>query len=135
VKLGSMRHRILLQRRVDHVNADGETMIAYADVATVWGEVSPLSGREYITAKQVAAEVTTRIRIRHRHGIDATWRAIVQTQFSSPAAFDVYDVVAPLADPVVNTRWLTLLCVRRDAEGYRSQAQAGGTSNSHGDGE
>jgi len=43
-------------------------------VCTVWAAIEPLRGREYFAAMAEHADVTTRIRIRYRDGIDRTMR-------------------------------------------------------------
>lgn len=42
------------------------------EVCKVWAAIEPLRGREFFAAQAVNAEVTTRIRIRYREGIDRT---------------------------------------------------------------
>lgn len=121
MKVGKLRHRIVLQQRADAENAQGEVVPTWTDLAEVWGSIEPVSGREYFAAQQVNAEITARIVIRHRPGVNAAGRVLHQTnQSDSPAEYDVYDVVTALEDPVIGKRWITLLCVRRMAEGFRS---------------
>lgn len=121
MKVGKLRHRVILQRRADVENADGEVVPTWTDLAEVWGSLEPVSGREYFAAQQVNAEVTTRILVRWITGVEAAGRVLHQTnQSNSPAEYDVYDIVSALEDPVIGKRWITLLCVRRVAEGFRS---------------
>lgn len=42
------------------------------EIGTLWAAVEPLRGREYFSAMTEHADVTTRIRIRYREGIDRT---------------------------------------------------------------
>ena len=42
------------------------------EVCKVWAAIEPLRGREYFAAMQENVDVTTRIRIRYREGIDRT---------------------------------------------------------------
>lgn len=55
----------------------GGVVEAWAAVATVWAEVAQLSGRELELARQVAAEVTTRVTLRSRSGVSADSRFLV----------------------------------------------------------
>lgn len=50
----------------------GEPIDGYIPVCTVWGAIEPLRGREFFAAQAEHSEVTTRIRIRYRKGIDRT---------------------------------------------------------------
>lgn len=121
MKVGKLRHRIILQQRADAENANGEVIPTWTDLAEVWGSIEPVSGREYFAAQQVNAEITARIVIRYMAGVNAAGRLLHQiNQSDSPAEYDVYDIVSALEDPVVLKRWITLLCVRRGAQGFRS---------------
>lgn len=122
MKVGRLRHRLQLQKQVDFEDSSGEMVRGYEDLADgeVWGSIEPLSGREYVAAQQIQADITTRIVIRWRRGIEATNRILHTLDYNSPPGLEVYDVVAPLADPIVNRRWITLLCIHRIAEGFRS---------------
>lgn len=121
MKVGKLRHRIVIQRRADVENIQGEVIPTWVDLAEVWGSIEPVSGREYFAAQQVSAEITARIMVRYLPGVNAAGRVLHQTnQSNSPAEYDIYDVVSALEDPVIGKRWITLLCVRRMAEGFRS---------------
>lgn len=50
----------------------GQPIEGYIPVSTIWGSIEPLRGREFFAAKAENAEVTTRIRIRYREGINRT---------------------------------------------------------------
>ena len=76
MKAGSLRHRVTIQRLTITQGPSGDLVETWADVATLWGAVEPLSGREYWQAQQVAAETSIRVRIRYRAGLDTTMRVI-----------------------------------------------------------
>jgi len=65
---GDLNKRVTIQRLAES-HADGEVTYSPVDLATVWAEVKPLTGREYYQAAQVHAEITHRVRIRWRSGI------------------------------------------------------------------
>jgi SPP1 family predicted phage head-tail adaptor len=44
------------------------------ELATVWAQVSPISGREFLAMDKKNADVTTRIRIRFIAGIKSSFR-------------------------------------------------------------
>jgi SPP1 family predicted phage head-tail adaptor len=70
MRAGLLRHRVEILSKVVARNEFNEEVIAWTNVvARVWAAVEPLSGREFIEGRQVEADVSTRIRIRHRPGI------------------------------------------------------------------
>lgn len=76
--IGKLRHRVkVYDKGTITRNGTGEEIPAYdALVATVWAAVEPLSGREFIEATQVQADVTFRIRVRHRSDIRPEMRVV-----------------------------------------------------------
>lgn len=70
MRIGAARKRITIQQATDTQNAYGEPVSAWADLTTVWAQVLPLTFRESILAKQVAAKADTRFLIRYRIGIN-----------------------------------------------------------------
>lgn len=69
MRAGPLRHRVTIQNKSVVQNTYGEEVITWTDFAAVWAAVEPLRGREFLEGKQITAEVSTRIRIRHRDGI------------------------------------------------------------------
>lgn len=74
---GKLRHRLLIQRP-DTVQdpTTGEMVVTWADVASVWGSLEPLSAREFIASSAEQSEVRAKAVIRHRDDVDATMRVI-----------------------------------------------------------
>lgn len=79
--IGKLRHRLkIYDKGTVTRNGTGEEIAAYdALVATVWGAVEPLSGREFLEATQLQADVTFRIRIRYRNDIRPEMRVVEGT--------------------------------------------------------
>lgn len=79
--IGKLSHRLKIYNKGTITrNRTGEEIAAYdALVATVWGAVEPLSGREFMEATQVQADVTIRIRIRYHRDIQPEMRVIEGT--------------------------------------------------------
>lgn len=71
---GPLRQRITLQQVTSTPNSYGEMIESWSDVATVWGAVEPLRGREFFDAEQVQSEISCRVRIRYRSGVGPTMR-------------------------------------------------------------
>lgn len=72
---GQLRHRVTLQTRTDAQDDFGEAVPTWGDLATVWGLVEPLTGREREQAEGLESTVDHRITIRHRADLDARARA------------------------------------------------------------
>ena len=76
MKAGDLRHRITIQQLAEGENDMGDIVQVWTDFATVWASVEPLTGREYLSAQQVSAETSGRIRMRYRAGVMATMRVL-----------------------------------------------------------
>ncbi len=97
-----LRHRVAIEQKTPTRDTFGGEVEAWNPVATVWASVEPLQGREYLEARQLEAEVTTRIRIRYRDGIVPQMRVVWGSH--------TYDVQAVI-EPDSGRRELQLMCV------------------------
>lgn len=101
MRSGKLRHRVALQQLLQTQDpVTGELSDDWVTVATVWAAVEPLSAREFIAAQAGQSEITARVTIRHRPGIDGTMRLVHRGQ--------VYNIHAPLPDPKSALHYLTL---------------------------
>lgn len=66
MRAGKLRHRLLFQEATETKRSSGQATKAWADVGRRWGAVEPLTGKELLTAEQVAARVSHKITIRNR---------------------------------------------------------------------
>lgn len=122
MRAGQLRHRITLQRPVATQDEWGDPSPSWEDVATVAASIESISGREFFSAQQVQADVTTRITIRWRNGIEPAMRithATAAQQAMSPPEFTIYDIEAILPDPT-GRRSIVFMCRNRNSEGFRS---------------
>lgn len=113
---GKLRHRVRLER-LDYLldsngnavqdPATGETPREWQEVATVWAEIAPISGREFIMSQAIQSQVTARLTIRYRDDVDASMRA-VHVRKGRPDV--VYNIKATLADVESGLEYLTLPC-------------------------
>lgn len=74
-----LKHRITVYRPPDpekDVDEAGQPNGNWIPVDTLWAEITPLSGRQLESAKQLHAEITTRIAVRFRKDIDHTMKAV-----------------------------------------------------------
>lgn len=101
MNIGKLRHRVTLQQQINDQNDYGASVTQWQDVATVWAEIKPISGREYFSAQQVQSEVSTLIWIRYRTGIEPTMRVIHKGKH--------YEIVSALNYQGVN-KSLQLMC-------------------------
>ena len=101
MRAGKLRHRITIQRPARKQDPNtGEMREGWEDVAPVWASREPISVREFIAAKAGQAEISARIMIRYRAGIDATMRVLYRDT--------VYNIEGVLPDPQSGRHYLTL---------------------------
>ncbi len=74
MNLGGMRYRVELQRNTNLKDDEGFAKQEWQTVATVWADIVPVSGREFLQNSTETAEVTFKIYIRYRDEIDADMR-------------------------------------------------------------
>lgn len=105
---GRLRHRVTIQEQVTIViNPDtGEKGKVWQDVATVWAAIEPLSAREFIASQQMDSEISARVVIRYRAGLNAAMR-IVHVKSGEPVYYNPKDF---LSDPDSGLEYLTIPC-------------------------
>lgn len=74
MRAGDLRHRITLQRLEMVQDSYGQPTETWSDVVIVWAAVNPISGREFFQAETINSEVTHKILIRYRQGIEPAMR-------------------------------------------------------------
>lgn len=101
---GILRHRVNIERRVNSQDPEtGAVTPAWVPVARdVAAAIEPLSVREFIAGQAMQSEVTTRIVIRYRAGLDASMRIKHGKMIYLPAGF--------LADKDSGKEYLTIPC-------------------------
>ena len=106
MQAGKLRHRITLQQATESQDDLGQVTLSWSDYQDLWASVEPLSGREYMDAKQIQAGLTTRIIIRYWPGVTEQMRVV----WTDPADVDhVYDIDSVIADPT-HAREMMLMC-------------------------
>lgn len=91
MRLGPLRHRVKIQQRTESPSATtGALTPTWADITDpdMWAAIEPLKGREYHEARARNSEVDTRIRTRHRTGINAKMRVAFGSR-----TFDIQSVI------------------------------------------
>lgn len=113
---GRLRHRVRIERLAFLLDSNGdawqdpetgESRQDWVPVATVWAAVEPVSAREFMQSQATQAQVTARIVIRHRDGLDASVR-LVHVRTGRPEV--VYNPHGFLADVDSGLEYLTAPC-------------------------
>ncbi|QQE75215.1 phage head closure protein [Brevibacillus composti] len=99
-----LNKRVTIRRQIWAENSMGERKQAWEDYVTVWASVEPLRGQEFFVAQRSEADVTTRIRIRHRDDIDRS-----MTVRCNGVDFEIMYII----HPNFNGRELQLMCRER----------------------
>lgn len=96
--------RVTISRATQGENSMGEREQVWEDYATVWAGIEPLRGQEFFVSQRSEADVTTRIRIRYRDGID---RSMLIGY--GGVVFEILYII----HPEFNKRELQLMCRER----------------------
>lgn len=111
MRIGRLNQRVIVERPLRTQDSAGAEEVAWSVVATVWGEVMPIKGRERMAANQLLAEMDTLIRLRWApviEAIDATWRLRV--------ASVIYNIVSAANVQMAN-RELEVMCASGTNDG------------------
>ncbi len=88
VEIGTLKHRITLQKPVHVVNPNGFEEQSWQDVKTLWAAASNLHGREYYAAAAVQAENTLKFTIRYLPDINTSMRILFRGKHYSITSID-----------------------------------------------
>ena len=100
--------RVTIERFVTgspQTTAIGETDAAWATYATVYAQIQPMLGREYLAAEQVQSKVDTKIRCRYMPSVTDGITAKMRVNDSGV----YYNIEAAINVDNRNTEWL-LMC-------------------------
>lgn len=113
IAAGTLRHRVRIEEYVDVADSNGdplrgdqgEFVKVWQEVVTVWAAIEPLSAREFLAAQALQSQVSARITIRYRTGLDAAMRFVhlvngLPSKLYNPAGF--------LADKESGLEYLTI---------------------------
>lgn len=114
IAAGRLRHRVQIEQYVldRDSNGDviqdpntGETSGQWTAVAEVWAAIEPLSAKEFIASKSLQSQITARIVIRQRPGLDASMRLVHMVNGARGA---LYNPAGFLADKDSGLEYLTI---------------------------
>lgn len=80
MRIGNLRSYLTIQNVTESFDENLELILSWGTFANVWGEYTPLVGREYYASKVVNAEVTGTVRIRYLAGVTPEMRIIDGTK-------------------------------------------------------
>ena len=66
ISAGQLNHRVLIQQPTTVKDALGSPTQDWTDVAVVWADIAPISGREARIADRIASEVSHQITVRYQ---------------------------------------------------------------------
>ena len=66
IRSGQLTRRLRIQSRSSAQDSFGGPQLSWGDVATVWADIQPLSGRELESAQRLASEITHQIIVRYQ---------------------------------------------------------------------
>lgn len=101
----SLTERVSIRARNAGVDAAGQPVDAWTEVAEVWADILSRNGFETIKSDQDVATVRASIRIRDRSGITPAMRAV---HLRGEAVVATYEIKAVL--PVQGRRAIDLAC-------------------------
>jgi len=90
MKIGTLKHRVVLQRKTVIADELKQQTESWTDFAYVWAGIEPLTGREYFSARQENADITTRVTIRYLKDITSDIRVLFGIRI-----FEVLSVINP----------------------------------------
>jgi SPP1 family predicted phage head-tail adaptor len=95
MRAGDLRHRVTFQARSIATDTFGAQSTIWSDVATVWAEVSPLSGRELLAAQQINVEISHLITIRYQHQFAGPKAVAAMRITYSDRIFNIHSSIDP----------------------------------------
>ena len=89
---GRLDQRVTLQEPSTAVDALGQRVESWVDVATLWARAQPLRGREFFAAGQMQSEASVKFTIRWRAGVTGAmrvlWRGVPHALVAEPMDVD-----------------------------------------------
>jgi SPP1 family predicted phage head-tail adaptor len=114
IEAGRLRHRVRIEQLENLLDSNGaviqdeetgQVAQEWAEVATVWAAIEPLSAREFIQSQATQSQITARIIIRFRDGLNAAMRLV---HVRRDMADVIYNPHGFLADKDSGLEYLTI---------------------------
>ena len=98
--IGDLKHSVTIQYQTKAPDGAGGFTVTWADAATVWAAIWPVSATEQIKAMATVQTITHRIRMRYRANIRSSWRIKHGSRY--------YNIVS-IINPNMDRKWLDIL--------------------------
>jgi SPP1 family predicted phage head-tail adaptor len=114
IEAGRLRHRVRIEQLENLLDSNGAVIQdeetgqlaqEWAEVATVWAAIEPLSAREFIQSQATQSQITARVIIRFRDGLNAAMRLV---HVRRDMADVIYNPHGFLADKESGLEYLTI---------------------------
>lgn len=102
MRAGQLHEQVIIQEKSVTRDALGAEVVTWVTHAEVWASIEPLRGREYLDARQVQADVDTRIRHRYLPTVTPSMRVLWGAR--------VYEIVSPPIHVGERRRETHLMC-------------------------
>lgn len=79
MEIGKLKHRLTIQSATETKDALGQVTRTWSDIASRWGQITPLQGRELERARQLANDVTHKVILRYYAGLSTLHRFKFET--------------------------------------------------------
>lgn len=81
MRAGDMDRQIVIESATETQNGIGEPVATWSTFATVWAQVMPLRGSEYVAAQAINTEIDTIFRVRWLAGVTTKMRVSYGAQY------------------------------------------------------
>jgi len=95
-----LRHRLSLQQEVLNPDGAGGYTRTWQTIVDLWAEINPISGREKLFASQLQAEISHKITIRYRTGVNSSMRFLYENRI-----FNIRAILNPKENDEVLEIW------------------------------
>ncbi len=102
MRAGDLRHRLIIESPQRLSDGAGGAVVTWAQVASVWAHIKPVTAREFRSAEQRAEKVTHKITLRYRSDINATMRLVGEGR--------IFNIEA-IINEAERDQWLKCSCV------------------------
>lgn len=90
---GNLNRRIKIQRPSTIKDSVGAPSRTWLDVATVWADIQPLSGREAVIASRISAQVTHQITVRYQSLFDNPQQVVQMRVLYKARIFNIHSAL------------------------------------------
>ena len=81
MQLGDLRRRITIESQTLSTDANGQEIVTWGDLASVWARMTFENGGESVEADQRVAQRIVKFTIRFRDDVDATCRILYDSKY------------------------------------------------------